>query len=175
MNKILLSFTLLLLAQLSFAAHHEDGSHKGKTIIGYDTTEGVKKPLYAGSLDNIKIWEDYIAAHTARDIKAIRAANADDFMAWVPNGQVIDGSDAQAAFLTEWFATSDPQWTHMYSIANNFIDEDGKLQEWITTEWAVKDVIDGREVNSQEVFDVLLKDGKIKWIYITARATQPAE
>ena len=36
-----------------------------------------------------------------------------------------------------------------------------------------KDVIDGKEVNSQEVFDVLLKDGKIKWIYITARPTLP--
>ena len=84
MNKILLSISILLLAQFSFAGHHEAGEKPSKTIIGYDTTEGVKKPLYAGSVDNIKIWDDYIAAHTARDLKAIRAANADDFMAWVP-------------------------------------------------------------------------------------------
>ena len=60
----------------------------------------------------------------------------------------------------------------MYSIANNFTDEDGNLQEWVTTEWAVKDVVDGVEVNSQEVFDVLIKDGKIKSIYVTARPVE---
>ena len=94
-------------------------------------------------------------------------------MGWAPNGQVIEGSDAHIAFLAEWFANSDPQWTHMYSIANNFIDENGKLQEWVTTEWAVKDLVNGVEVNSQEVFDVLIEDGKIKYIYVTARPTLP--
>ncbi len=175
MNKIFLVASLLLINQSSFSAHHGDKHNSDKVVIGYDTTEGVKKPLYGGSLDNIKIWEDYIAAHTNRDLNAIRAANAEDFMGWASNGQVIEGTDAHIAFLTEWFANSDPQWTHMYSIANNFIDKNGKLQEWVTTEWAVKDVVNDIEVNSQEVFDVLIEDGKIKYIYVTARPTNPGE
>ena len=173
MNKVLLVASLLLVNQLSFSAHHGGEHNSDKVIIGYDTTEGVKKPLYGGSLKNIKIWEDYIAAHTNRDLNAIRAANAEDFMGWAPNGQVIEGSDAHIAFLADWFANSDPQWAHMYSIANNFIDENGKLQEWVTTEWAVKDLVNDVEVNSQEVFDVLIEDGKIKYIYVTARPTLP--
>ena len=42
MNKILLSISILLLAQFSFAGHHEAGEKPSKTIIGYDTTEGTK-------------------------------------------------------------------------------------------------------------------------------------
>ena len=45
----------------------------------------------------------------------------------------------------------------------------------MTTEWAVKDVINDAEINSQEVFDVLIEDGKIKYIYVTARPTLPSQ
>ena len=76
MNKVLLVASLLLVNQLSFSAHHGGEHNSDKVIIGYDTTEGVKKPLYGGSLKNIKIWEDYIAAHTNRDLNAIKIGRA---------------------------------------------------------------------------------------------------
>tara|TARA_B110000881_G_scaffold19685_1_gene14400 strand:- start:179 stop:370 length:192 start_codon:yes stop_codon:yes gene_type:complete len=63
----------------------------------------------------------------------------------------------------------------MYSIANDFTGKDGKLQQWVTTEWQVSDVIDGKQVNSQDVFDVLIEGGKIKSIYVTTRPVLSAE
>ena len=175
MNKILLSISILLLAQFSFAGHHEVGEKPSKTIIGYDTTEGTKIPIYVGDLSTIDIWVDYVQAHNDRDLETIRNTNADDFEGQAPNGHKIDGPDAHVAFLTEWFANSDPKWTHMYSIANDFTGKDGKLQQWVTTEWQVSDVIDGKQVNSQDVFDVLIEGGKIKSIYVTTRPILSAE
>ena len=85
MNKILLSISILLLAQFSFAGHHEAGEKPSKTIIGYDTTEGTKIPIYVGDLSTIDIWVDYVQAHNDRDLETIRNTNADDFEGWAPN------------------------------------------------------------------------------------------
>ena len=58
MNKTLLSIGILLLAQLSFAGHHEKSDHDTKTILGYEISEeGEKLDIVAGDasiVDNIQ-------------------------------------------------------------------------------------------------------------------------
>ena len=164
-----------LLTQLAFAGHHQPGENTKKVQVGYDTTEGVRSPLYAGSLDTVDIWMRYMKAHDDNDLKAIREANAEDFKAWASDGSVIESTDAQIALLTDWFATSDPKWIHKYSIANEFTDQDGQLQQWVTTGWELTETVDGKEAKRQEIFDVLITEGKIKTIYIAARPINESE
>ncbi len=165
----------LFLVQLAFAGHHQPGENTKKVQVGYDTTEGVRAPLYAGSLDTVDIWMRYMKAHDDNDLKAIREANAEDFKAWASDGSVIESTDAQIALLTDWFATSDPKWIHKYSIANEFTDQDGQLQQWVTTGWELTETVDGKEAKRQEIFDVLITEGKIKTIYIAARPINESE
>lgn len=168
--------SLLLVAPIfTLAGHHEPGEQKVKTIVGYDTTGEAKYPLYAGSLDTIEVWMQYMQAHDDADFAAIRAANAEDFKAWVADGGIIENTDAQIALLKDWFPASNPKWTHKYSIANEFTGNDGKLQRWVTTGWELTETENGKVTKRQEIFDVLIEGGKIKNIYIAAREIPEAE
>ena len=172
---ILISIGVVLFASAAFAGHHEAGENKAKTVIGYDTSEGVRAELYAGSVDTVAIWAKYMKAHDDNDLDAIRAANAEDFKAWPSDGRVLDGTDAQIEVLKDWFASANPRWVHQYSMANEFVAKDGKRQQWVTTGWELTETVDGQVSKSQDVFDVLIENGKIKTIYVATRAILTAE
>ena len=169
-TKTVFTMGLLALSASALADHHGEGEGKSKTIIGYDTSEGARADLYAGSLSNIMIWESYMKAHNQYDLKAIRAANADEFKLWNAEGVVIESTDDQIARLQDWFDNSNPQWVHRYSMANEFTDEDGVLQQYVTTAWERTETIEGGITKVQEVFDVLIENEKIKTFYIAERA-----
>tara|TARA_B110000495_G_scaffold156012_1_gene139438 strand:- start:890 stop:1420 length:531 start_codon:yes stop_codon:yes gene_type:complete len=170
MNKLLLSVSLLLLAQLSFAEHHEAGKSPAKTVIGYEVSdEGAKMEIQAGDLAVIDVWVNYVEAHNTRDLAAINNTNAADFKGLAPNGIEVDGPAAHAAFLKEWFATSNPKWKFKYAIANDVPQENGSVNHWVTSAYTVTDTIDGKEIATEEMYDVRVVDGKIKNIYVTAR------
>ena len=181
--KVLLSTSMIFFSASTFADHQEAGgekaktviSYEAKTVIGYDTTEGTRADLYAGSLDTIEVWTKYMKAHDDNDLDAIRAANAEGFKAWASDGSVLESTDAQINLLKDWFATSSPKWEHRYSMANEFTDKDGKLQQWVTTGWEMTETVDGEISKRQEIFDVLIENGKIKTIYIAARPILTAE
>jgi|TARA_B110000483_G_scaffold23065_1_gene26771 hypothetical protein len=175
MNKILFIISTVLLAQFSFAAHHEAGE-KHATVIGYETSdEGTQMDIHAGNLSAIDIWVNYVEAHNTRDLAAINAANTPDFKGWAANGVIIDGAVAHAAFLKEWFAASNPKWKYKYAIANDVPQEDGSVNRWVTSSYTLTDIIDGKEVTSEEMYDVRIENGKIKNIYVAARAVIAAE
>ena len=68
MKKIVGVFLLaVLLVQSVFAAHHKPGESTKKTQVGYDTTEGVRAPLYAGSLDTVEVGRRYMKAPDHND------------------------------------------------------------------------------------------------------------
>jgi hypothetical protein len=167
MRSVLISLGYLLLAGTAVAGHH--GDYKENTVIGYDTTSGKKSTLHAGSLDTVEIWSNYMKAHDDSDFDAIREANAVGFTASTADGSIIENTDAQIELLKEWFATSNPKWTHQYSIANELTDEDGELQQWVTSGWELTEKTDGVVSRRQEIFDVLIENDKIKTIYIAAR------
>jgi|TARA_B110000908_G_scaffold133428_1_gene157375 hypothetical protein len=175
MNKILLIISTVLVAQFSFAAHHE-AIEKHATVIGYETSdEGARMDIHAGDLSAIDIWVNYVEAHNTRDLDAINNANAADFKGWAANGVIVDGPAAHAAFLKEWFAVSNPRWKYKYAIANNVAQADGSIYHWVTSSYTVTDTIDGKEITSEEMYDVRIENGKIKNIYVAARAVIAAE
>ncbi|MBT3993897.1 MAG: hypothetical protein HOH08_04955 [Gammaproteobacteria bacterium] len=171
MNKILLSISILLLAQLSFAGHHEESEKATATIIGYEKSdEGEKLDIIAGDISVIDIWVKYVEAHNIRDLEAINRMNAADFEGRAANGVIVKGTEAHSAFLKKWFATSNPSWEYSYAIANDVPQKDGTIHHWVTSSYTLTDIIDGKEVVSEDFFDVRIENGKIKYIFVASRA-----
>lgn len=170
MNKALLSICVLLLTQTSFAGHHEKSEKDTKTIIGYEILDGEKLEIIAGDASAIDIWVKYVEAHNTRDLETINSLNASDFEGRAANGLIVKGPEAHAEFLKEWFATSNPSWKYNYAIANDVPQSDGTVHHWVTSAYTVTDTIDGKEVVSEEFFDVRIENGKIKYILVASRA-----
>ena len=170
MKKALLSICVLLLAQTSFAGHHEKSEEANKTIIGYEVLDGERLNIVAGNSSNVDIWVEYVEAHNKRDLETIDSMNADDFEGRAANGIIVRGPEAHAAFLKEWFATSNPSWEYNYAMANDVIQADGSAQYWVTSVYTLTDTIDGEEVVREEMFDVQIENGKIKNILVASRA-----
>ena len=170
MKKALLSICVLLLAQTSFAGHHEKSEEANKTIIGYEILDGERLDIVAGNSSNVDIWVEYVEAHNKRDLETIDSMNADDFEGRAANGIIVKGPEAHAAFLKEWFATSNPSWEYNYAMANDVIQADGSAQYWVTSVYTLTDTIDGEEVVREEMFDVQIENGKIKNILVASRA-----
>ena len=145
--------------------------------IGYDTSvDGTKMPLYGGSMSTIELVENYVKAHNDRDLEAIRNINAvENFKVWDATGQVIEGSDAHIAFLTEWFAQTNPQWKGNYVIANEYTDKEGQLQQWVTSGYDLTFTEGGTEVKVNKVLDALIVNGKIQMFYVNQRIMTPNE
>ena len=170
MNKVLLSIFALLIAQTSFAGHHEKSEKATKTIIGYEILDGERLDIVTGKSSNVDIWVEYVEAHNKRDLECIDTINADDFERRAANGIIVKGPEAHAAFLKEWFATSNPSWKFNYAMANDVLQADGTHQHWVTSAYTLTDTIDGEEVVTEEFFDVEIKKGKIKTILVASRA-----
>ena len=96
--------------------------------------------------------------------------NAPDFEGRAPNGAIVKGPEAHATFLKEWFATSNPSWELNYVMASDVLQLDGTHDHWVTSSYTLTDTIDGKEVVSEELFDVQIENGKIKFILVRSRA-----
>ena len=104
-----------------------------------------------------------------RDLEAIDQANAEDLVGKAPNGVIVNGSDEHAAFLKNWFETSNPSWEFVYAMANDVPQPDGEIHHWVTSSYKVTDIIDGTEVVARESFDVRIENNKIKEIIVASR------
>ena len=170
MYKLLSILSLTLLAQLSMAGHHESGHMNKGAVIGYELSDnGEKLDIIAGDPSLVKIWVDYVEAHNQRDLETIDQANAEDLVGKAPNGVIVNGSDEHAAFLKNWFETSNPSWEFVYAMANDVPQPDGEIHHWVTSSYKVTDIIDGTEVVARESFDVRIENNKIKEIIVASR------
>jgi len=150
-------------------SHAVDGGSAAR--IGTQFFEGgSSKPLFSGDTDNAQVWVDYIQAHNDRDFEKIAAMNADDFRGVTAQGEVVDSSAAQTAFLQNWVATENPQWQVWWVIANDGENAEGVMEEWLATGTVVTNTsADGTQTKSYETIDVLLQDGKIKLLNVAAQ------
>lgn len=154
------------------------GEQKQDTSIGYGLFKNdEKRPIVQGSSENIAVWEAYIKAHNAQDIEAIKAINADEFKAYGPRGEFIDGNDAHIAFLTEWFSANDPKWKSNWYMTNAINDKDGNRREWITSSHDITLTVEGNTVEATQIHDALIADGKVQmfFVYERAKTEEPKE
>ena len=127
-------------------------------------------------MSTVEVWENYIIAHNAGDLEAIRFMNAEEnFKVTGPRGEVFDGSDAHVEFLTQWFVENTPKWETNYIIANEYTDNDGKLQQWVTSGHDLTLNIEVNEVKAMQVHDALIVNGKVQMFYVYERVVPIVE
>jgi len=147
-------------------AHSTAGASVGRQYFG----DGSSKPLLAGSAVNAQLWIDYIQAHNERDFDKIAAMNAADFKGITAGGEVVSGSEAQAAFLRNWVATENPQWAVWWVIPNDGENEEGGMEKWLATGNVITATgPDGTERKTYETVDVLIEDGKIRLLNVASQ------
>jgi|TARA_B110000902_G_C14026982_1_gene482517 ketosteroid isomerase-like protein len=178
MNKILLSISLLLLVNPSFAGHHETDEKLAKAAHGYHFSDkGDKYEIFPGDMSMVDIVVNYANAHNDRDLEAIKNATAEDFKAWLPNGVIINGRAAHAEFLKEIFATSNQKWEFQWGTANNVVVSDGNdsIEQWVNVGFRTTYTMDGKEIIQQQVHNVYIENGKIGRIAVHSRRIMPKE
>ena len=147
-------------------AHSTAGASVGRQYFG----DGSSKPLLAGSAVNAQLWIDYIQAHNERDFDKIAAMNAADFKGITAGGEVVSGSEAQAAFLRNWVAIENPQWAVWWVIPNDGENEEGGMEKWLATGNVITATgPDGTERKTYETVDVLIEDGKIRLLNVASQ------
>jgi len=166
MKKLLLVSVVVLLVSCQ-----QPAKENPQTQIGFDITEGVKIPLYAGNLKSVEIWENYIKAHNDRDLEAIKSMNAEkDFKVYGPKGELIEGTEAHIEFLKVWFTDgTNPRWSTKFLIANEFTAKDGSLRQWVTSGHEVTFAVDGNDIKVNQVHDALIVDGKVQKFTVNER------
>jgi len=172
MKKISILILVSLLASCQFDAPNA----KADTQIGIEISDsGEKISLNAGELSTVAVWEQYIKAHNDRDLEAIKQMNGDNFKAYGPRGEFIDGVEAHAEFLSKWFDDNDPKWTSNYFIANELTNDEGEFMQWVTSGHDVTMTVDSAAVKVAQIHDALIKDGKVQMFYVYERVKQENE
>ena len=133
--------------------------------------EGTSSDIIAGNTDHVQIWVDYIDAHNERNLDKIAEINSEEWVGYAPDGNVIRGNEAHIEFLYEWFKSpANPKWTVKWMIANKGEDDEGVMQEFLTTG---NDITftdeEGNEVVENHIHDVMFNNGKIKTIYVYSK------
>ena len=129
--------------------------------IGYTTSEDGKTDVVAGPDNIAAVWEAYIDAHNSRDTEGIRALNAEEFSAYGPAGEVVEGSDAHRLFLTEWFENNNPRWTIQWAISNTGENVNGEISDFLTAGHELILNIEGVDTTFYQVIDAMISDGKV--------------
>ena len=133
--------------------------------------DGESSKIVVGDTSNQQIWIDYIDAHNERDLDKIAEINADDWVGYPPNGNVIRGNEAHIEFLDDWFGSSaNPKWTVKWMIANKGEDVEGVMQEFLTTGNDITFIDEeGNEVVENHIHDIMFEEGKIKTIFVYSK------
>ena len=156
MKKIYL--LLITVCMISFSCESPESSPQ---VIGYTTSEDGKTDVVAGPDNIAAVWEAYIDAHNSRDTEGIRALNAEEFSAYGPAGEVVEGSDAHIDFLTEWFENNNPRWTIQWAISNTGENVNGEISDFLTAGHELILNIEGVDTTFYQVIDAMISDGKV--------------
>ena len=149
---------LLSICMISLSCETPDTSPQ---VIGFTTSEEGKTDVVAGPDDINAVWESYIDAHNSRDTDGIRALNAENFSAYGPAGEVVEGSDAHIEFLTQWFETNNPRWTIQWAISNTGENNEGEIADFVTAGHQLILNVEGQDITVYQVIDAMISDGKV--------------
>lgn len=172
--KNILLITILSLVLISCDKPLEKQTEKTNepTVIGSAMMDDGKiNPIIGGDLNTQKVWLAYIQAHNDRNLDKITEINATEWEAYLPDGGLVKGQDAQIELLNTWFKTSNPKWKVQWMITNNSKNEEGIMTQWLTTGNDLTDTDqEGNETIEHQVHDIQFIDGKIKKINIYTRS-----
>jgi len=176
-----LAILLIAISTISCQNNSEVIASKSSAVeIGSALLDGTSEmtPIVAGNTANQSVWIEYIEAHNNRDLDKIAAINAEDWEGYTAQGSVLKGTEAHIEALDNWFKTASPKWEVKWMIANAAKNNEGVIEQWLTTGNDYSDVDEnGNEIFEHNVHDIMFVDGKIKKInvYSRAKAQESAE
>ena len=167
-------FNLSILFLLLFSCENSSDNSNDSIVIGsFKNDEGKVVPINIGEVSNQQIWLDYIKAHNEKDLEKIAEINDEKWEGYTADGSVGKGNDTHIAILDNWFKNASPRWEVRWMIANSVKNEDGEIEQWLTTGNDYYDVdADGNEIFEYNVHDVQFKDGKIVRVNVYSRAKE---
>jgi len=132
---------------------------------------------YDANPENLDLVDKYIDAHNKQDLDLIREMNADSteqfgsFKIWDSKGGFVDGTDAHVERLSGWFAAENPKWDTFFSYTMKVENQPG---EWVITGHTLTRNVDGSEVQTRDLLDIYIENGKIGafWVYERALPAQ---
>ena len=172
---VLVALSIILFSSVvAHAGHHE--TEEKPTVVGMGFSgDGESKPLYSGSMSNMKIWQEWIQAHNDRDFDKIAALNSDDFNVYLPDGQRIIGSAAHRELLEGWIAHANTTWEVLWIIPNDAVNADGVMEEWLVTgNMLTMTDADGNISLEYHQVEMKIKDGKLSTGYVVSMENAPA-
>ena len=170
--KYILNLTIISL--LLFSCDKKPNNSNNPVIIGsYKNDAGKIVPITVGEITNQQIWLDYIKAHNEKDLEKIAEINSEKWEGYTADGSVGKGNDTHIAILDNWFKNESPRWDVRWMIANSSENENGEIEEWLTTGNDFYNVdADGNDIFEYNVHDVQFKDGKIIRVNVYSRAKE---
>lgn len=164
-------YGLLIVIITLFSCTNPTSEISEPVIIGsVKNDDGNVKSLTVGDVSNEQIWLDYIKAHNEKNLDKIAEINGENWEGYTADGSVVKGSDNHIEILRNWFESSSPRWEVKWMIANAGENEQGEIEQWLTTGNDYYDVdAEGNEIFQYNVHDVQFKDGKIVKINVYSR------
>ncbi len=165
---------IYMISVLSILLFSCDNSSNDPVVIGsFKNDAGNVVSITVGEVTNQQIWLDYIKAHNEKDLEKIAEINAEKWEGYTADGSVAKDSDTHIAILDNWFKNASPRWEVRWMIANSAENEDGEIEQWLTTGNDYYDVdADGNNIFEYNVHDVQFKDGKIVRVNVYSRAKE---
>ena len=174
MKKFKLMITVAVLAVISYSCNNSavermvDKMQPDPVVLeqegaGFFVNEPGEKFVVASD-DVTDVWMKYIDAHNNGDVEAIMAMESDSIYIMGPEGAVIKGKEAHAAFLKVWFETANPKWNVYWAMP--YIGVTGG-EEWIIAGHNTTSTVDGVKTSVLDMIDANIKDGMVQkfWVY----------
>ena len=164
-------YIISVLSLLLFSCDNSSTESNDPVVIGsFKNDAGNIVNITLGEVTNQQIWLDYIKAHNDKDLNKIAEINSENWEGYTADGSVVKGNEAHIEILDNWFKNASPRWEVRWMIANSTENEDGEIEEWLTTGNDFYNVdADGNNIFEYNVHDVQFKDGKIVRVNVYSR------
>ena len=173
MKKFKLMITVAILAVISYSCNNSavermvDKMQPEPVVVeqegaGFFVPQPGEK-FVVGSDETTDVWMKYIDAHNNQDMEAILAMESDSIYIAGPDGAVIKGKEAHAAFLKVWFEQANPKWNVYWAMPYKGVPGGA---EWIIAGHNVKSTVDGVETTVLDMIDGKIQDGLVELFYV---------
>ena len=124
----------------------------------------------AGPSESTDVYNQFMDAHNAQDIEAIKSLMSEDIQIWHADGRQTEGRAEQLESLQSWFDETNPSfnpfWWMTYVGVKN-------AETWVIAAHVTTQTIDGVESNSSQMLDLRITDGLVDLIIVYNRDILP--
>ncbi len=182
MKKFKLIMTVAVLAVISYSCNNSavermvDKMQPEPVVLeqegaGFFTPQPEEKFVVASD-DVTDVWMKYIDAHNNGDVEAIMAMESDSIYIVGPEGAVIKGKEAHAAFLKVWFEAANPKWNVYWAMPYKGVTGG---EEWIIAGHNTTSTVDGVKTSVLDMIDANIKDGMVQKFWVYQQNQAPSE